>query len=120
MHLQKKQNHNIDLPNEIKFNAKSIRRASSIKYQGITLDEFLYWNEHITCIIKSLNSFFSVFYNIRRYLTIEHIRVIYYTMIYSRIRYGFCAYGFAKKENIDKVQILQNGKHPPRPGLDRA
>ena len=102
------QNHNINLPNEIKFNDKSIKRASSIKYLGITLDEFLNWNEHITCTIKSLNSLFSVFYNIRRYLTIEHIRVIYYTMIYSRIKYGICAYGFAKKENMDKVQILQN------------
>ena len=34
--------------------------------------------------------------------------MIYYTMIYSRIKYGICAYGFAKKENMDKVQILQN------------
>ena len=29
-------------------------------------------------------------------------------MIYSRIKYGICAYGFAKKENMNKVQILQN------------
>ena len=102
------QNYNIDLPNEIKFNDKSIMRASSIKYLGITLDEFLNWNEHVANTVKSLNSLFSVFYNIRRYLTIEHIRVIYYSMIYSKIRYGICAYGFTKKENIDKVQVLQN------------
>ena len=102
------QNHIINLPDEIKFNDKSIMRANSIKYLGITLDEFLNWNEHVANTIKSLNSLFSVFYNIRRYLTTEHIRVIYYTMIYSKIRYGICAYGFAKKENMDKVQILQN------------
>ena len=102
------QNHINNLPDEIIFNDKSIKRASSIKYLGITLDEFLNWNEHVTNIIKSLNSLFSVFYNIRRYLTIEHIKMIYYTMIYSRIKYGICAYGFAKKENMDKVQILQN------------
>ena len=83
-------------------------RTKSIKYLGITLDEFLNWNEHVASTIKSLNSLFSVFYNIRRYLTIEHKRVIYYAMIYSRIKYGICAYGFAKKENMDKVQILQN------------
>ena len=83
-------------------------RAKCIKYLGITLDEFLNWNEHVASTIKSLNSLFSVFYNIRRYQTIEHIRAIYYTMIYSRIKYGICAYGFAKKENMDKVQILQN------------
>ena len=102
------QNHINNLPDEIVFNDKSIKRASSIKYLGITLDEFLNWNEHVANIIKSLNSLFSVFYNIRRYLTFEHIKVIYYTMVYSRIKYGICAYGFAKKENMDKVQILQN------------
>ena len=29
-------------------------------------------------------------------------------MIYLRIKYGICAYGFAKKGNMNKVQILQN------------
>ena len=102
------QNHINNLPDVIKFNDKAITRANSIKYLGITLDEFLNWNEHVANITKSLKSFFPVFYNIRRYLTIEHIRVIYYTMIYSRIKYGICAYGFAKKDNMNKVQILQN------------
>ena len=102
------QNHRLILPSEIEFNNKVIKRAKSIKYLGITLDEFLDWNEHIRNIKNSLSSLFSVFYNIRRYLTIEHIRVIYYTMIYSRIKYGICAYGFATKENIDKVQVIQN------------
>ena len=102
------QNHMLALPNEIEFNNKSIKRAKRIKYLGITLDEFLDWNEHITNIKKSLISLFSVFYNIRRYLTVEHIRVIYYTMIYSRIKYGICAYGFANKVNLEKVQVLQN------------
>ena len=98
----------LDLPDEIEINNKANKRAKSIKYLGITLDEFLDWNEHITNIGKSLKSLFSLFYNIRRYLTLEHIKVIYYTMIYSRIKYGICAYGFAKQENMDKVQVLQN------------
>ena len=96
------------LPSEIEFNNKSTKRTQNIKYLGITLDEYLDWNERIRNIKNSLSSLFSVFYNIRRYLTIEHIRVIYYTMIYSRIKYGICAYGFARKENIDKVQVMQN------------
>ena len=29
-------------------------------------------------------------------------------MIYSRIKYGICAYGFANKDNLEKVQVLQN------------
>ena len=73
------QNHSINLPNEIKFNAKIIKRARSIKYLGITLDEFLNWNEHITCTIKSLNSLFSVFYNIRLLNTSKWSTIPWYT-----------------------------------------
>ena len=29
-------------------------------------------------------------------------------MIYPRIKYGICAYGFTNKANMDKVQVLQN------------
>ena len=83
-------------------------RANNIKYLGITLDEFLNWNEHTSTLCKSLKSFFPVFYNIKRYLNIEHVRVLYYTMLYSKIKYGFCVYGLTKLENINKIQVLQN------------
>ena len=102
------QNCRLILPDTIEFNNKSIKRTKSIKYLGITLDEFLDWKEHTVNLKKSLNSLFSVFYNIRRYLTIEHIRVIYYTMIYSRIKYGITVYGLGNKDNLDKIQVLQN------------
>ena len=29
-------------------------------------------------------------------------------MVYSKIRYGICEYGFTKAENMNKVQVLQN------------
>ena len=51
---------------------------------------------------------FSVFYNIRSYLTIDHIKTIYYALIYSRIKYGLAVYGTANVGIIDKVQVLQN------------
>ena len=51
---------------------------------------------------------FSVFYNIRSYLTIDHIKTIYYALIYSRIKYGLAVYGTANIGSINKVQVLQN------------
>ncbi|CAL4121761.1 unnamed protein product, partial [Meganyctiphanes norvegica] len=102
------QSHMMNLPEKIEFNGKFINRSNSIKYLGITLDEHINWNEHVTNLTKSLKSLFTVFYNIRRYLTKEHARVIYYTMIYSKVKYGICAYGFTKGENINKLQVLQN------------
>ena len=104
----RKQRTSLIIPEIIEFNGKSINRARSIKYLGITLDEFLNWNEHTSNLCKSLKSFFSVFYNIRDYLFPENCRTIYYTMVYSKIRYGICEYGFTKAENMNKVQVLQN------------
>ena len=101
-------NPTLNIPEEIEFNGKSIKRTTSIKYLGLNLDEFLNWNSHITSLCRSLKSFFPVFYNIRRYLNNEHIKVIYYTMIYSRIKYGICVYGLTKNENIHKIQVMQN------------
>ena len=97
-----------NIPDKINFNNKSISRTTSIKYLGITIDEFLNWNNHISSLCKSLKSFFSVFYNIRDYLFLENCKTIYYTMVYSKIRYGISVYGFTKNENMNKLQVLQN------------
>ena len=97
-----------NIPDKINFNNKSISRTANIKYLGIIIDDFLIWNNHISYLCKSLKSFFSVFYNIRDYLFLENCKTIYYTMVYSKIRYGICVYGFAKNESTNKLQVLQN------------
>ena len=104
----RKQRKSLIIPEKIDFNGKSINRAKSIKYLGVTIDEFLNFNEHTSNLCKSLKSFFSVFYNIRDYLFPENCRTIYYTLVYSKIRYGICEYGFTKAENMNKIQVLQN------------
>ena len=92
-----------NIPEKITFNGKSINRTKSIKYLGITLDEHLNWNQHISTLCKALKSFFSVFYNIRDYLIPENCKTIYYTMVYSKIKYGICVYGFSKNANMNKL-----------------
>ena len=104
----RKKTRSLNIPGKIEFNGKSISRAKSIKYLGVTIDEFLNWNEHTQNLNNSLKSHFSVFYNIRDYLASKHSRTIYYTMVYSKIRYGISVYGSTKSENINKVQVLQN------------
>ena len=106
MHIQKKIK-SLIIPEKIEFNGKFIKRAKSIKYLGITLDEFLNWNEHTSNLCNSLKSFFSVFYNIRDYLFPENCRTIYYTLVYSKIRYGICEYGFTKAENMNKIKFFR-------------
>ena len=49
-----------------------------------------------------------VFHNIRDYLSFDNIKTIYYTLIYSRIKYGLIICGQAGSTKLKKVQTLQN------------
>ena len=85
-----------------------MNRVSHIKYLGVFLDEHLSFTYHVNEVCKSLRNYFSVFYNIRRYLNKEHIKAIYYSMIYSKIQYGLLTFGLTTAKNIKKIQTLQN------------
>ena len=101
-------NKNKPIPESIKFGDKQIYRVSHIKYLGLYLDEHLSFSYHINEVCKSLRKYFPVFYNIRRYLNNAHIKAIYYSMIYSKIKYGILTYGLTTATNLNKVQIIQN------------
>ena len=69
-------NKNKPLPDKITFGNKNIARVANIKYLGVHLDEHLNYTYHINEICKSLRKYFPIFYNIRRYLNISHIKTI--------------------------------------------
>ena len=97
-----------NLPNSIDFLNYNIERKSSVKFLGIILDEHLTWNQHINDLCNKLRSLFHIFYNIRRYLSKENIKTLYYTLVYSRIKYGLSVYGHAGVTKLNKIQFLQN------------
>ena len=106
--FKSKRSTNINLPNSISYENMEIHRESQVKYLGLTLDEHLDWNSHTNEICNKLKAFFPIFYNIRQYLDLDHIRTIYYTMVYSRLKYGSIITGQTSQSNLDKIQILQN------------
>ena len=99
---------NTNFPDSIAVNNESILISNSTKYLGITIDQELSWKDHVQELCNGLKGMFSVFYNIRAYLTIDHVKTIYYALIYSRVKYGLSVYGTANRGLIDKIQVLQN------------
>ena len=99
---------NTNLPDTISCGDTQIHRDSKVKYLGIILHEHLNWDEHTNEICNKLKRFFPLFYNIRNYLNKENVITIYYTMIFSRIKYGCIVTGQTTKLNLDKIQTLQN------------
>ena len=97
-----------NLPDHIEFLNYKINRSTEIKFLGLTLDENLTWNKHITDISNKLKSLFHIFYNIRDFISEQDIKTIYYSLIYSRIKYGINVYGQAAKTKMKQIQTLQN------------
>ena len=97
-----------NLPAYIEFLDSKIERTSYVKYLGVFIDEHLTWDIHINEICTKLKSLFHIFYNIRDYLSIDNIKTIYYTLIYSRIKYGITLYGQAGLTKVKRIQTLQN------------
>ena len=96
------------IPSTIVFGNSNIKRANSVKYLGVTLEEHLNWKEHVDNVCNSLKKCFNVFYSIRDYLNIDQCRAIYYSLVYSKITYALAVYGLTSKENLLSIQRLQN------------
>ena len=72
------------------------------------MKKILTLSQHINEVVNKLKRLFHIFYNIREYLTKNKIKTIYYTMIYSRIKYGIITYGSDGSYKLNKIQVLQN------------
>ena len=97
-----------NLPEKINFENTSINRSSSSKYLGVTLDEHVTWNQHITEVCNKLKRYFKLFYSIRDFVNSIQVKIIYYAFIYSRIKYGISTFGFTDDIKIQRMQVLQN------------
>ena len=97
-----------NFPDSITYNNITITREKQVTYLGLILDENLNWKAHIDDLCMKLKRLFPTFYNTRKYLNKDQIRTIYFTMIFSRIKYGCITYGLCTNENLDRLQILQN------------
>ena len=97
-----------NLPDTVTYNNITITREKQVTYLGLILDEYLNWKAHIEDLCIKLKRLFPIFYNIRKYLNKDQVRTIYFTMIYSRIKYGCITYGLCTTENLNRIQIIQN------------
>ena len=101
-----KRNNNL-IPDSLASNKGTILISDSTKYLGVTIDDNLNWKKHVNNVCNSLKSLFPIFYNIRKYLSDEQIKALYYTLVYSRIKYGLVVYG-SSDSIIKPIQTLQN------------
>ena len=92
----------------IQTDVMQITRVKSVQYLGMSLDQNLYWHDHVNHICASLVKYFGVFNHIKNFVSWWISKQLYYAFVYSRIQYGIQVYGSCSKESLSKLQIMQN------------
>jgi len=66
--------------------------SKSVQYLGIFVDENLNWNNHIRYLSKQIALRTGIFYRLKSYVNENTSRMLYYSLIYSRLQYGIVAW----------------------------
>lgn len=84
-----------------------IKETEHTKYLGIEIDNHLKWDKHINILIKKLRSILYKFKTLRQILTLNNLKTVYYSLVYSVLQYGIGAWGAAYKTHVDRLTVVQ-------------
>lgn len=89
----------------VKLNGRSIECLSSIKFLGIHLDECLSYEKHINYLTSKLSSLCGLLRRLSDQLSIETIKMFYFSNIQSVLNYGIMFWGSGRDaQNVFKAQ----------------
>lgn len=88
-------------------NPIQIVSTDHIKYLGITIDQHLRWDIHMTNTIKLLRSILYRFKYFRKFLDINHMKIIYFALVESRLQYAILGWGGVAASHLKKLETLQ-------------
>ena len=71
-----------------RVSGQKIELSKSVKYLGITIQDDLYWNLHLSQLTKKLNRSIGLLSKIRHYVPKYLLRTIYYAIFNSHLIYG--------------------------------
>jgi hypothetical protein len=77
----------------LQLNGQSIQRASSFNFLGIVVNEFLTWSDHISYISQKINPVVGLLNRLKHQLPTRILKMIYNTLILSRLHYGNILWG---------------------------
>ena len=86
----------------------TLERKQCIKYLGVMIDDSLTWKYHIAFVCSRLSRNIGIISKLRRYLSIQQLKQIYYNLTYPYISYSILAWGSVYKTHTKKFQVKQN------------
>jgi Reverse transcriptase (RNA-dependent DNA polymerase) len=106
--LIKIHNSNCVVTNNTICNCHRLTRTFSTKYLGITIDQHLRWDHHVSTIVNKLRYCLTKFYTLRNILTLSNLKKVYYATVQSILQYGITGWGGAYDSHIKRLNTIQN------------
>lgn len=85
----------------------SINSSNHVKYLGIYIDCHMRWDFHISKSIQTLRSFLFRFRYLKNIMDVAHLKIIYHSLIESRLSYGIIGWGSAASCHLRNLDVLQ-------------
>ena len=90
------------------LNSTPLECQQTVKYLGLYVDETLRWSTHIQELSLQLARYAGIFYRIRNLVPRETLRLLYHSLILSRIQYGILIWGNAAKIHLRDLSVRIN------------
>ena len=98
---------NISSTFDIKIGKKCIKRAKSVKFSGLLLDEHLNWKCYLSELSKKLARTCKIFFKIRNLLPLNILICLYNALFLSFLQYGIIVWGQTYESHINPIFKLQ-------------
>ena len=90
------------------INGDEIESTGNIKYLGFQIDPSLNWKEQINVAIGKISRGIGMLKYSKRYLSLQTIQRMYFSIVDSHFRYCCSVWGCAGDTTLRKLQKLQN------------
>ena len=91
---------------KLNINKNCIKQVSEFKYLGIILDNKLKWHDHIESLCIKLSKAAGMIYKLKRVAPKSVVKMVYYSIVDSHIRYGITSYGSAESTALDRLVAI--------------
>ena len=93
---------------EIKLQQNVLNRVRNVKYLGMLIDDGLNWKQHIKQFSLQLSKSSAVIYCLRNFVDTETLKLLYYSLIYSRVQYDIILWGTATYTRQKEIVLRLN------------
>lgn len=86
---------------------KILNKTNEIKYLGVFLDSEVKWKVHISKLKYKINNLLRYFYFLRDLCNENILRMLYFSLIQSRIEYGIVFWGNTYESYLSQIYLQQ-------------